>query len=120
MKQDVDARDKRGHDESNIRRLNRGNEKGAVATAAAPFNCKSVKTQFEFDGRISTRPIALTPLSAIAILLSRVTNMWRTMPPPSGISQVWNFSVFGSKRTSVFGRTFDSQYQMTSSITAMP
>ena len=50
-------------------------KKGAVATAAAPFNYSSVGPQFEFDGRISTRPIALTPLSAIAILLSRVTNI---------------------------------------------
>ena len=30
------------------------------------------------------------------------------MPPPPGISQLWNCSVLGSKRTSVFGRRFDS------------
>ena len=51
------------------------NKKGAVAAAAAPFDYRSARPQFEFDGRISTRPIALTPLSAIAILWSRVTNI---------------------------------------------
>jgi hypothetical protein len=68
----VDARDKRGHDESNNKRLASVNEKGAVAAATAPFNSQSAEPQFEFDGRISTSPTALTPLSAIAILPSRV------------------------------------------------
>ena len=26
--------------------------------------------------------------------------MWRMMPTPDGIAQLWNFSVFGSNRTS--------------------
>ena len=38
--------------------------------------------------------------------------MLRTTPPPPGMTQVWNFSVFGSKRTSVFGLTADSLYQI--------
>ena len=46
--------------------------------------------------------------------------MLRTTPPPAGIAQVWNFSVLGSKRTSVFGFTFDSLYQMAPSTTVMP
>jgi hypothetical protein len=36
-------------------------------------------------------------------LPSGVTSMLRTMSPPPGIAHVWNFSVFGSKRTIVFG-----------------
>jgi hypothetical protein len=74
-KKDVDARDKRGHDESNIGRIPNipaVQRKSAVAAAAAPFDCRSVERQFEFDGRISTSPTALTPLSAIAMLPSRV------------------------------------------------
>ena len=46
--------------------------------------------------------------------------MLRTTPPPDGMTQVWNFSVSGSKRTSVFGCTADSLYQMMSPIAAMP
>src|ERR1700686_3222583 len=41
-------------------------------------------------------------------------------PPPSGMVQVWNFSVLGSKRTILLGRVLDSTYQMTSLITVMP
>src|SRR6266566_2496819 len=69
---------------------------------------------------ISTRATRLTPLHARARLPSRVTETLRTTPPPEGIAQVWNFSVFGSKRTIVFGFTPDSLYQMTSCIEAMP
>jgi hypothetical protein len=36
-----------------------------------------------------------------------------------GTAKVWNFSVFGSKRTIVFGRTPDSLYQITSLIWVM-
>ena len=46
--------------------------------------------------------------------------MLRTTPPPDGIAQVWNFSVWMSKRTSVFGLTFDSLYQITLPIAAIP
>jgi hypothetical protein len=38
--------------------------------------------------------------------------MLRTTPPPPGISQLWNFSDFGSNRTIVFGQIADSLYQM--------
>ena len=47
------------------------------------------------------------------MLPSRVTIMLRTTPPPEGIAQVWNFSVSGSNRTSVFGRTPDRQERAT-------
>src|SRR6267378_3279814 len=53
--------------------------------------------------------------SGKAMQPSRVGIIWRTTPPPpSGIWKVWNFSVFGSKRTRLLGRVFDSIYQMTS------
>src|SRR5215470_1600305 len=68
----------------------------------------------------STRATRLTPLSAIAILPSRNTLMLRTTPPPPGMIQLWNFSVFGSKRTIVFGRIADSLYQMTPFTCTMP
>ena len=42
------------------------------------------------------------------------------MLPPPGITQLWNFSVFGSKRTTVFGVVPDSLYQMTSLMAEMP
>src|SRR6185503_16634933 len=45
--------------------------------------------------------------------------MWRMMPTPDGIAQLWNFSVFGSNRTSASGRCPDSLYQMMSSITSI-
>src|SRR5919199_6214798 len=69
---------------------------------------------------ISTSATRLTPLHASARLPSRVTDTLRTTPPPDGIAQVWNFSVFGSNRTTVFGFTPDSLYQMTSRIEVMP
>ena len=43
-------------------------------------------------------------LVAITGWPSGVTSVLRTMQPPDGIAQVWNLSVFGSKRTMVFGR----------------
>jgi hypothetical protein len=43
-----------------------------------------------------------------------------SMLPPPGIAQLWNFSVFGSKRTTVLGVEPDSLYQMTSEIAEMP
>ena len=51
-----------------------------------------------------------TPLSAMTRFPSRVVIMLRTTPPPPGMIQVWNFSVLGSNRTSVLGRTADSLY----------
>ncbi len=44
-------------------------------------------------------------------LPSGVTSMLRTMSPPPGIAQLWNFSLAGSKRTMVFGLAPDSLYQ---------
>jgi len=52
------------------------------------------------------------PLQANTRLPSAVAIMLRTIPPPEGIAHVWNFSVAGSKRTTVFGLTADSLYQM--------
>src|SRR5207302_5215493 len=69
---------------------------------------------------ISTSPIWFTRLLARATLPSRVTSTLRTISPPPGIVQVWNFSVFGSKRTIVFGLASDSLYQMAPLVNAMP
>src|SRR5512134_2722552 len=55
----------------------------------------------------------------MARLPSGVFRIWRMMPTPDGIAQLWNFSVFGSNRTSASGRWFDSLYQMMSSTTSM-
>src|SRR6266702_2193294 len=60
-----------------------------------------------------TKATRFRPLQAITRLPSGVAIMLRTTPPPDGITQVWNFSVLGSKRTSVFGLTPDSLYQTT-------
>src|SRR5436309_3950942 len=68
----------------------------------------------------SARATLLIPLSAIARFPSFIAIMFRTTPPPDGISQVWNFSVLGSNRTSVFGFTPDSLYQMMSLYVVMP
>ena len=46
--------------------------------------------------------------------------MLRTTTPPEGIAHVWNALVLESNRTSVFGFTFDSLYQITSPTVAMP
>ena len=50
-------------------------------------------------------------LLAVTGLPSGVTSILRTMSPPPGMAQLWNFSVFGSKRTMVFGLANDSLYQ---------
>ena len=68
----------------------------------------------------STTPILLTPLPAIQMLPFLSGIMWRTTPPPDGMTQLWNFSVLGSKRTMVFGLTPDSFYQMMSFATVIP
>src|SRR5580692_6451612 len=61
-----------------------------------------------------------TRLLASRKLPSGVTDVLRTMLPPPGIVQLWNFAVLGSKRTTVFGVDPDSLYQMMSSIAEMP
>ena len=69
---------------------------------------------------ISTSATLLTPLSAIAMLPFGITLMLRTTPPPAGMIQLWNFSVFGSNRTMVFGRIADSLYQIAPRVKTMP
>jgi hypothetical protein len=69
---------------------------------------------------ISTSATLLTPLQASTRLLSAVRIMFLTTPPPDGMVQVWNFSVYGSKRTRVLGRTADSLYQTAGPTVAMP
>src|SRR5690242_4425028 len=58
-----------------------------------------------------TTPTLFTPLQAIYTRPSGVATMLRTVPPPEGIGALANCSVFGSKRTIVFGFTPDSLYQ---------
>src|SRR4029077_7126683 len=67
-----------------------------------------------------TKVTVFTRLFASTKLLSGVTEVLRTMLPPPGIVQLWNFSVLGSKRTTVFGLASDSLYQRTSWIAEMP
>src|SRR5712691_4294578 len=52
---------------------------------------------------ILTKVTALTRLLARTKLPSLVTDVLRTMLPPPGIAQLWNFVLPGSKRTTVFG-----------------
>src|SRR5213594_3916240 len=61
---------------------------------------------------ISTLVMASTSLPASHKLPSGPTTMWRTTPPPDvRIGHVWNFSVAGSNRTSMFGLALPSTYQ---------
>src|SRR5204862_6580538 len=69
---------------------------------------------------ICTSVTSSTRLLASTQLPSRVTSTLRTMLPPPGMVQLWNFSVFGSKRTMVFGLASDSLYQITPLILEMP
>src|SRR6266496_3346103 len=78
--------------------------------------CRCASPHFE----IVTRVTALTRLLASTKLPSRVTEVLRTMFPPPGIAQLWNFSVLGSKRTTVFGVVPGSLYQMVSLIAEIP
>ena len=68
---------------------------------------------------ISTNAIVSTPLHASARFPLDVVAMLRTTPPPEGIGHRSNFSLLGSKRTSMFGDVADSAYQISSSTTAM-
>src|SRR5262249_43780431 len=83
-----------------------GERRGVSAASAAHFT--------------STRPTLLTRLLAVTGLPSVVTLMLRTMSPPPGIAQVWNFSVFGSKRAMVLGLAPDSLYQSAPLVKTMP
>src|SRR5947207_6008736 len=69
---------------------------------------------------ILTKVMPLTRLLASKKFPSRVTDVLRTIFPPPGIAQLWNFSALGSKRTTVFGVDPDSLYQRTSLIAEMP
>src|SRR5438477_10859883 len=69
---------------------------------------------------ICTSPTWLTRLLArIGLPLGR-TSMLRTMSPPPGMAQLWNFSDCGSKRTMVFGLAPDSLYQSAPFVKTMP
>lgn len=70
--------------------------------------------------RIFTSVTVLARLLASTRLLSLVTEVLRTILPPPGRGQLWNFSVSGSKRTTVFGLASDSLYQMASPMAEMP
>src|SRR5262249_53172809 len=72
------------------------------------------------DYLISTSVTSFTRLLASTALPSRVTSMLRTMSPPPGIAQVWNFSVCGSNRTTVFGLAKDSLYHSAPLVKTMP
>src|SRR5215813_14125211 len=85
---------------------------------ASSRNCGARQVPRYFE--ILTRVTALTRLLASTKSPSRVTDVFRTMLPPPGIAQLWNFSVFGSKRTIVFGVVPDSLYQTTSLIAEIP
>src|SRR2546425_10560408 len=94
-----------------------GSLRGHPSAALTPTTiCRDSSLHFE----IVTRVTALTRLLASTKLPSRVTEVLRTMFPPPGIAQLWNFSVLGSKRTTVFGVVPDSLYQITSLIAEMP
>src|SRR5438309_7396710 len=67
-----------------------------------------------------TNVMPLTRLLASRKFPSAVTEVFRTMLPPPGIAQLWNFSVLGSKRTTVFGVAPDSLYQMMALIAEIP
>src|SRR5215470_15277243 len=69
---------------------------------------------------ISTSPTWFIRLLAVTGLPSGVTSMLRTMSPPPGITQLWNFSVAGSKRTMVFGLAPDSLYQTAPLVKTIP
>src|SRR5260370_36762816 len=68
----------------------------------------------------STSATMFSADSASARLPSLVGIMLRTVPPPDGIFQVWNFSVLGAKRTRVLGLAPDSLYQRTSPTACRP
>jgi len=61
---------------------------------------------------ISTNAIVSTPPHASARLPLDVVAMLRTTPPPEGIGHRSNFSLLGSKRTSMLGDIADSAYQI--------
>jgi hypothetical protein len=61
---------------------------------------------------IITNARAFTKLFARTNLPSRVTEVLRTILPPPGIGQLWNFAVFGSKRTIMFGVACQIEFRL--------
>src|SRR5215471_6015837 len=98
----------------------------SLSRATSFHSCSRMRVACSHDAlapstqSILTKPMRFTPLQASTRLPSRVGIMFRTTPPPDGISQVWNCSVLGSKRTIVFGFVPDSLYHKTSCMAAMP
>src|SRR5437868_524108 len=88
------------------------------AAIGAPLCVTSAPWLLHFS--ILTKVMPLTRLLASKKLPSRVTEVLRTIFPPPGIAQLWNFSALGSKRTMVFGFDPDSLYQIMSLIAEMP
>jgi len=84
-----------------------------------PNSCSDLSLPQPHFG-ILTRVTSLAKLLASTKSPSLVTEVLRTMLPPPGIAQLWNFAVLGSKRTTVFGVDSDSLYQMMSLIAEMP
>src|SRR5260370_10916660 len=90
----------------------------ALARLLRALRCRQTGRPAHFF--IVTNVIRFTRLLASKKLPSRVTDVLRTMFPPPGIAQLWNFSVLGSKRTTVFAVDPDSLYQMIPLIAEMP
>src|SRR5580700_2234531 len=97
----------RGHKE------NHGNSSPWFACALLIVGAE-IRSYFAFIAILSpftvTSATIFSPLSVRTSLPSAKCIMLRITPPPPGMSQVWNFSVLGSKRTNVFGFTPDSLY----------
>lgn len=70
-------------------------------TICARLRCQQTRRPAHFF--MVTNVMPFTRLLASMKLPSRVTDVLRTMFPPPGIDQLWNFSILGSKRTTVFG-----------------
>src|SRR5215469_1405624 len=85
---------------------------------AAPVTGEKAQSSLSSIVTTATR---LTPLSAMTRPLpSLVGIILRTTPPPDGIEKVWNFWVFGSKRTRAFGLVLPSTYHTMSCSVVMP
>src|SRR5437588_14676 len=80
-----------------------GRRRNPVATSAVRAIPGLLRFARNDDYLISTSVTSFTRLLASTGLPSRVTSMLRTMSPPPGIAQVWNFCVCGSNRTTVLG-----------------
>jgi hypothetical protein len=95
-------------------RFSRLGSVGEKAFASIPS--RHLPAVLHFHLRDAVHPTARQP----QIAPSGVCTMLRTTPPPDGITHVWNFSVLGSNRTTVFGCVFDSLYQIMSPTEVIP